>query len=124
MDAGFVDAAVFGLAAVFRAGVLRAAGAARFVGFFVWRVAAIEQFSQVVFPRIQNHRSPRSCKSVIKPIRKHDALFGGAAGRVVRLRTPIVVPWRIAVSGAAAVVYSAAIAWGGGERKRARRSAS
>jgi hypothetical protein len=38
-------AAVFGLAAALRAGVLRAAGAALFVTFLVWRVAAMEQFS-------------------------------------------------------------------------------
>ena len=38
-------AAVFGLAAALRAGVLRAAGAALLVTFLVWRVAAMEQFS-------------------------------------------------------------------------------
>jgi hypothetical protein len=38
-------AAVFGLAAALRAGVLRAAGAALFVTFLVWRVAAMEQVS-------------------------------------------------------------------------------
>jgi hypothetical protein len=49
IEAGLgAGAAAFGLAAAFRAGVLRAAGAALFVTFLVWR--AMERFSQFAFP--------------------------------------------------------------------------
>jgi hypothetical protein len=54
-----VDAAAFGLAAAFRAGALRAAGAALFVGFFVWRVAAMEQSPSLRFKHIESALAAR-----------------------------------------------------------------
>jgi hypothetical protein len=89
IDAGLgEDVAAFDLLAGFRAGALRAAGAAFFVVFLVW---AMEQFSSVAFKSTESTLAD-PLQVVITAVRNHNGLLGGVPGRVFHPMPPISVP--------------------------------